>query len=288
MRKRAAFSYTISRNYTTPYSKPVVRTRSKTLNKAPISTASYTIQMKNINTKTKILDDRKQNSGIIPSKQLVNVSILDIITSILYHILLWKLHSLVSYISYFEWQLVVTVIAVGYLFWTANKATPVNDKAVTQPALYVSATCPDVNSSPMAKSKRLPQIRTISTIPPTKKTAQGQRNLTSYNNPNSTRVAFTRDTNNWNTDSKYSSKNFKPQLEDIKSSFLLLNKKKVINNKNIENQDHNATKKVLKPQLSETERKKKLVEAMNKFKTKKYWHDSKYERIEGLNWISWK
>lgn len=35
-----------------------------------------------------------------------------------------------------------------------------------------------------------------------------------------------------------------------------------------------SANKKIKPQISETERRKKLIDAMNKFKTKKYWHDS--------------
>nr|AGC92711.2 hypothetical protein [Heliconius erato] len=165
----------------------------------------------------------------------VNISTLDIITSILYHILFWKLHSLVSYLSYFQWQLVVTVIAVGYLFWTANKVTPVNDKAVTQPVLYVRSTCPDVKS-------------------PTAKFSAAVKSASSSRESSMDRKTYA------------------------------LKKE----NKCPSSANRNSTKKVLKPQLSEIERKKKLIEAMNKFKTKKYWHDSKYERIEGLNWISWK
>lgn len=48
--------------------------------------------------------------------------ILDFVTSVLYHLLFWRLHHFVSCLSYLQWQLLITVIAVGYLFWTATKA----------------------------------------------------------------------------------------------------------------------------------------------------------------------
>ncbi|CAH3997795.1 unnamed protein product [Pieris brassicae] len=46
---------------------------------------------------------------------------------------------------------------------------------------------------------------------------------------------------------------------------------------------------IQKPQpLIEEQRRIALLQAKNKFKTKKFWDDARYEKIEGLNWVSWK
>ncbi|XP_026332981.1 uncharacterized protein LOC113240002 [Hyposmocoma kahamanoa] len=75
-----------------------------------------------------------------------------------------------------------------------------------------------------------------------------------------------------------SNKSFKPKLEDIKSSMLLLNKKNV-----------QADPDIPKPKpVEEWERIQKLREAKEKFRSKDFWNDAKYDNIEGLNWISWK
>lgn len=53
----------------------------------------------------------------------VNDTILNLILSILYNVMFWRLHRFVSYISYYQWQSMISVIAVGYLFWTATRET---------------------------------------------------------------------------------------------------------------------------------------------------------------------
>lgn len=35
-------------------------------------------------------------------------------------------------------------------------------------------------------------------------------------------------------------------------------------------------------------RRQQLLEIKKKFQSKRFWNDSKYDKIEGLNWISWK
>ncbi|XP_059059090.1 ribonuclease Z, mitochondrial [Achroia grisella] len=87
----------------------------------------------------------------------------------------------------------------------------------------------------------------------------------------------------------YSNRSFKPQLEDIKSSFLLLNKKGP-EEKFKANVDHRKPKEVPRPMriVNEEQRRKQIVEAKQKFQSKQFWNDSRYDKIEGLNWISWK
>ncbi|KPJ08310.1 Zinc phosphodiesterase ELAC protein 2 [Papilio machaon] len=84
-------------------------------------------------------------------------------------------------------------------------------------------------------------------------------------------------------------KRYKPQLEDIKSSYLLLNKKNVIN-RNIDVISNDCKNHAIpKPEpLNEIKRRQQLIRAREKYKSKKYWNESKYKCIEGLNWISWK
>ncbi|CAK1546983.1 unnamed protein product [Leptosia nina] len=87
----------------------------------------------------------------------------------------------------------------------------------------------------------------------------------------------------------YSSKSFKPQLEDIKSSHLVLTMKNI--DRNIKNSKPNNTivTSIPKPQpLNEEHRKVLLLQTKNKFKSKQFWDDARYNKIEGLNWISWK
>ncbi|XP_046959329.1 uncharacterized protein LOC124529591 [Vanessa cardui] len=67
----------------------------------------------------------------------------------------------------------------------------------------------------------------------------------------------------------HSSKSFKPQLEDIKSSLLLLNKTKSEENNEIDKMFLSK----LQPMRGKP-RNEKLIEAMKKYKTKKYWNDS--------------
>ncbi|CAB3253825.1 unnamed protein product [Arctia plantaginis] len=83
-------------------------------------------------------------------------------------------------------------------------------------------------------------------------------------------------------------KNYKPQLEDIKSSYLLLNKHgQAAQLKTGENKAR--LPKLSKPiPLNEELRQKQLLEAKSKFSSKRFLSDSKYDKIEGLNWITWK
>ncbi|CAH0719588.1 unnamed protein product, partial [Brenthis ino] len=325
----------------------VVDTRSKTLNEASTLTLSYTnaMKMSNNNNKNKSFSETKKS----PCTLSINISVIDIVSSILYHLLFWKLHHFVSCISYFQWQLLISVIAVGYLFWTATKTTSARVNPNSQPGFNLrSSTNSAMKSVPTMKSTRQP--KTISNLrrQSVERNAPGLKSFSSYTKLKSTHAAYTCGTSSWNagtsptrktigervsliqknnskenitkiqanvksasssreslTDLKrklafnrntlptsfknfvnYSSKSFKPQLEDIKSSYLLLNKKNCDRNLR---QEKNATSKISKPQpLSEKQRKQKLMEAMQKYKTKKYWTESKYDRIEGLNWISWK
>ncbi|XP_064071923.1 uncharacterized protein LOC135193432 [Vanessa tameamea] len=66
-----------------------------------------------------------------------------------------------------------------------------------------------------------------------------------------------------------SSKSFKPQLEDIKSSLLLLNKTKSEENYEIDKMFLSK----LQPMRGK-QRNEKLLEVIKKYKTKKYWNDS--------------
>ncbi|CAF4900699.1 unnamed protein product [Pieris macdunnoughi] len=85
----------------------------------------------------------------------------------------------------------------------------------------------------------------------------------------------------------YGSKSFKPQLEDIKSSHFVLNMKK--QEHSVKRNCHSPNPAIQKPQpLIEEQRRIALLQAKNKFKTKKFWDDARYEKIEGLNWVSWK
>ncbi|CAG4979541.1 unnamed protein product [Colias eurytheme] len=107
--------------------------------------------------------------------------------------------------------------------------------------------------------------------------------------------------------SNQSNKSFKPQLEDIKSSYLLLQKN--VMNRNMKCSQNTNMKSgpelhacsrpsftketpvppVPRPEpISEEKRRMLLLEAKHKFKTKQFWNDEKYNKIEGLNWISWK
>ncbi|XP_049868838.1 triadin-like [Pectinophora gossypiella] len=81
----------------------------------------------------------------------------------------------------------------------------------------------------------------------------------------------------------HNNRGFRPQLEDIKSSFLLLNKKQ--NPANAKQKLPDVTKP--KP-ISEEERRQKLLEVKKSFQSKGFFQDSKYDKIEGLNWITWK
>ncbi|CAG9584585.1 unnamed protein product [Danaus chrysippus] len=76
------------------------------------------------------LKDNKQPPSPTPNKRentsnsrLLNDTILNLTLSILYNVLFWRLHRFVSYISYYQWQSMISVIAVGYLFWTATRET---------------------------------------------------------------------------------------------------------------------------------------------------------------------
>ncbi|XP_026725255.1 zinc phosphodiesterase ELAC protein 2 isoform X2 [Trichoplusia ni] len=87
----------------------------------------------------------------------------------------------------------------------------------------------------------------------------------------------------------HSNRSFKPQLEDIKSSYLLLNKKP--QDLTIKACANSAKKKPHVPRLNpvtEEVRKQQLTEVKQKFQSKHFWIESKYDKIEGLNWISWK
>ncbi|XP_045521029.1 ribonuclease Z, mitochondrial isoform X3 [Pieris brassicae] len=70
----------------------------------------------------------------------------------------------------------------------------------------------------------------------------------------------------------YGSKSFKPQLEDIKSSHFVLNIKK--QEHSVKRNCHSPNTSIQKPQpLIEEQRRIALLQAKNKFKTKKFWDD---------------
>ncbi|KAJ8727934.1 hypothetical protein PYW08_016319 [Mythimna loreyi] len=95
----------------------------------------------------------------------------------------------------------------------------------------------------------------------------------------------------------YGNRSFKPQLEDIKSSYLLLNKisqdsAKTVTKAGIQS---NCTQGKMSykvshivNQFNEERRRHKLIECKKKFQSNKFFEDSRFEKIEGLNWISWK
>ncbi|KAG6454773.1 ribonuclease Z, mitochondrial isoform X1 [Manduca sexta] len=86
----------------------------------------------------------------------------------------------------------------------------------------------------------------------------------------------------------HSNKSFKPQLEDIKSSYLLLNKKSRDKTKHFSANEKPDLLCISKPEaFSEHQRREQLSEARKKFQSKQFWNDAKYDKIEGLNWISW-
>nr|XP_034830790.1 uncharacterized protein LOC117987834 [Maniola hyperantus] len=250
---------------------------------------------------------------------------IDLATSILYHLLFWRLHHIVACLSYLQWQLLITVIAVGYLFWTATKAAPRSGE--NSRGVHTSSDTPRLNVKTVPDAKSIRQ----KSLQPRVGLRQGSldrnpqetRYLTTSNRPRSSNTTFIRD---WNTaivkptpttsrgsinvatknpgSSKYiktlppmngrysvnhSNKSFKPQLEDIKSSFLLMNNKNTDRNNKAQPKRDAQQVQVCKPQpLNENERRKLLLKTMNNFQTKQFWNDSKYDRIEGLNWIPWK
>lgn len=79
-------------------------------------------------------------------------------------------------------------------------------------------------------------------------------------------------------------KGYKPQLEDIKSSYLLLNNADEDVNGKLFNNEITPKPRPINEQL----RRQQLLTVKKKFQSKKFWNESKYEKIEGLNWISWK
>ncbi|XP_061377114.1 ribonuclease Z, mitochondrial isoform X5 [Danaus plexippus] len=83
-----------------------------------------------------------------------------------------------------------------------------------------------------------------------------------------------------------SNRSFQPELEDIKSSYLLLRDK--TGDKRLRNKVDDGVVESKPAPLNEFQRQANLKECMRKFRTKQFWHDSKYEKIEGLNWITWK
>ncbi|XP_053607367.1 zinc phosphodiesterase ELAC protein 2 isoform X4 [Plodia interpunctella] len=89
----------------------------------------------------------------------------------------------------------------------------------------------------------------------------------------------------------YNNRSYKPQLEDIKSSFLLLNKQaREQKQKTLAIEDDKNKSAVVKkpPAINNEDRRKQLIEVKKKFRSRSFFIDSKYDKIEGLNWISWK
>ncbi|XP_069358816.1 uncharacterized protein [Maniola hyperantus] len=261
----------------------------------------------------------------VPRRPILLLPKIDLATSILYHLLFWRLHHIVACLSYLQWQLLITVIAVGYLFWTATKAAPRSGE--NSRGVHTSSDTPRLNVKTVPDAKSIRQ----KSLQPRVGLRQGSldrnpqetRYLTTSNRPRSSNTTFIRD---WNTaivkptpttsrgsinvatknpgSSKYiktlppmngrysvnhSNKSFKPQLEDIKSSFLLMNNKNTDRNNKAQPKRDAQQVQVCKPQpLNENERRKLLLKTMNNFQTKQFWNDSKYDRIEGLNWIPWK
>ncbi|KAL4709976.1 hypothetical protein ACJJTC_003939 [Scirpophaga incertulas] len=74
--------------------------------------------------------------------------------------------------------------------------------------------------------------------------------------------------------SAVNNKSFKPQLADIKSSYLLLNE-----NQRMPKNSHKL--------FDEESRRKQLLDVKKKYLSKQFKNDRRYQNIEGLNWISW-
>ncbi|XP_035458364.2 uncharacterized protein LOC118281764 isoform X4 [Spodoptera frugiperda] len=82
-------------------------------------------------------------------------------------------------------------------------------------------------------------------------------------------------------------RSFKPQLEDIKSSNLLVNKKDQ-DKKSCPMTEKTEENIPSQSKFNEELRRRQLNEVKKKFQSKRFFTDSKYDKIEGLNWITWK
>ncbi|XP_050346444.1 ribonuclease Z, mitochondrial [Nymphalis io] len=277
------------------------------------------------------LNAASSNTRVIHQQRALNIRMLDIMTSILYHLLFWKLHHVVACLSHLQWQLMITIIAVGYLFWTAintvsgsrekNPGISTSSNSRSNPKSSITKTMPLTKplKQPITQQRSSSSSRRQSLDRKDGETPTSKRQLSNSRLPVVQKRSSSREndknieavmkstsssreslhargrTSSVSRDGKpspingkkfanHSSKSFKPQLEDIKSSFLLLNKNK-------DAQENNEFDKMFLSKLQPTrekQRNEKLLEAMKKFKTKKYWNDSKYDKIEGLNWITWK
>ncbi|XP_050670855.1 ribonuclease Z, mitochondrial isoform X5 [Leptidea sinapis] len=257
--------------------------------------------------------------------------LIDIAIGILLNTLFWKAHYLVSCVPPLQWQIMMTVIAVTYLFWTANKTGEPKFKTPGL-AFNTKKELRNIEQNGGATNNYLfkPQLSTRSesvsrrqvsadrkahgnSFSATKVQANGR--TSSAFKPNTAsklvnqlvrsgepsreslgsqlRGTIMKEIKPQNfigrpNFSNQSSKAFKPQLEDIKSSFLLLNKKF---DRNLKGTNNNGYYKndISKPRpLDEEARRLQLLEAMDKFKSRRFLQDSRFDKIEGLNWISWK
>ncbi|XP_052740091.1 uncharacterized protein LOC112049541 isoform X2 [Bicyclus anynana] len=185
----------------------------------------------------------------------------------------WRIYQCATCLSYLQWQLLITIIAVGCLFWTATRAASGSrDNARGIVAGFdtkTDGTILNLRSVPVSKSIR-PQPPQKQMSPQRRLVEKSPQEMRSLTTPVTATTAYCRDVKSWNsaipkpTPTHYpgslnrslkkpdnccrsnkmpspcnnrksiikSNKSFKPQLEDIKSSFLLLNN----TNKNVNTQ----------------------------------------------------
>ncbi|XP_052759538.1 ribonuclease Z, mitochondrial isoform X3 [Galleria mellonella] len=325
-----------------------------------------------LNKKLTIMRDtpRAVNASISDKKSPVNrrrspikswrVSLprVDIVRSVLLHLIYWRLARIVSALFPGQSLLLFTIIAVGVLFWTAAKGTAFKDKSpsyLTRP----NANQPKPGVKSLMEKAPVPSKPTRTQSPSLNRCSnsssrqvkstddkQDSRGSTSYSKMKTTKLSYQKNCISVKTDSNKespcmkrlypdrrdrirpkekfeapknesvllrdiltelkqplykdlpsmgrvgsgicSNRSFKPQLEDIKSSYLLLNQK---------GQDEKAKANVNQKKLKEVsigtktfmedQRRKQLTEVKQKFQSQQFWDDSRYEKIEGLNWISW-
>ncbi|XP_047517467.1 ribonuclease Z, mitochondrial isoform X3 [Pieris napi] len=266
-------------------------------------------------------ENRPSSTSSTPKRDLSKVSILfiDTIISISTHILLWRLYRIAACLSYLQWQFMITIIAVSYLFWTANKTCRdkrPNTRETRNPPLMAFNTAVKVRPRPpspelksgLGPAKSAPANKKPQHLTGTKSTKASRNkqktqddvksNASSHkylNNQNNemfghikmpTIIKANSEGTNHNEISahiktpfvvkpsfvNYGSKSFKPQLEDIKSSHFVLNMKK--QEHSVKRNCHSPNPTIQKPQpLIEEQRRIALLQAKNKFKTKKFWDD---------------
>ncbi|XP_072932233.1 ribonuclease Z, mitochondrial isoform X3 [Epargyreus clarus] len=245
-------------------------------------------------------ENRPSSSSVSSNKrELSKTKILkypevDVVTSILIHLILWRLFRVVSCLPYVQGQVVVTIVSVGVLFWTAARenvsghtprwsnagpATPAKrpkSSVAANSSKPILTTQQRLNSGPRRASSADRKPQDTSSLTATNNTAYDRKARSWNSDPRSTKGTprsqtptgikphlqeatmktpakvkeppdhiqlrnqkkhNPKETNKPIVNGKakfanHSSKTFKPQLEDIKSSYLLLNKKPIDRNIN--------------------------------------------------------